>query len=312
MPEVQQVHVDAALTNVSVAFRNPEFIAEFVAPAVPVRKQSDRYYIYDTEREAMRPSADQRAPGAEAQEVNFALSTDSYFCADHALSSAIPDEERENADPVIQPDIDRTEFLTDRILLNREIALEKTLSTFPGINESTVSPTDQWQNETSDPIAAIGAARLNIFNGCQRRANTVILPFSVFEAIRNHPTVLDRIKYTTTGVITEELLAQLLDVDRVLVPRAVKNTATKGQTPSITPIWGKNAYVMYVPQRPGLKQVSLAYTFQWTGAAGGVAGTVVERWRENGRKADMIRVQKYYDHKIVAAGAGYRLMGVIA
>lgn len=111
MPNANEVHIDAALTNLSVGYRNPAFIADLLAPVVPVRKQSDKYFICDAEREAFRPSDDRRAPGAEASEVNFALSSDNYYCEDHALTSAIPDEERENADPVIQPAIDRTRRL---------------------------------------------------------------------------------------------------------------------------------------------------------------------------------------------------------
>ena len=123
MPEVSQVHIDVALTNVSIAYRNPDYISDIIAPPVPVRKQSDKYFIFDPERERFRESNDRRAPGAEASEVGFGLSTDNYYCEDHALETAIPDEERENADPPIQVDIDRTEFLVDKILLNKEIAL---------------------------------------------------------------------------------------------------------------------------------------------------------------------------------------------
>ncbi len=311
MPEVQDVHIDAALTNVSVAYRNNEYIADAIAPSIPVRKQSDKYYIYDAEREGMRAVEDLRAPGTEAPEVNFALSTDSYYCDDHALSSAVPDEERENADPIIQPEIDRTEFLTERILLNREIALEKLLRTTVGMGELEVDPTDQWQAGGSDPLGALQAARLGVFSSSQRRANTVVLPYRVFEVLRNHPAVTDRIKYTTAGVVNEQLLAQLLDVDRVLVPRSFKNTAAKGQTANVVPVWGNNCYLLHVPPRPAPKQVALAYTFVWSGAAGSMNGLLVEKWREPRRKADMIRVQKYYDHKVIAAGAGYRLVDVI-
>lgn len=312
MPEVSQVHVDAALTNVSVAYRNNEYIADHVAPPVPVRKQSDKYFVYDTEREAMRATADRRSPGAEATEVNFAVSTDSYYCEDHALESAIPDEERENADPAIQPDIDRTEFLTDKINLNREIALETLLRTGAGIAEDALDPAEQWDNPANDPLPRFQTARLEIFEQVQKRANTVILPYNVFDIVRNHPKVVERIKYSSAGVLSEDLLAQLLDVDKVLVARSFKNTAAKGQAANVTPVWGRNVYMLYVPPRPALKQVSLAYTFSWTGSPGSVAGTLVERWREARRKADMIRVQKYYDTKLVAPGAGYRITNVIA
>ena len=98
MPDPTTVHIDAALTSVSVAYQNNEFIAELVAPTVPVRKQSDRYFVLDPDHSAQRETLDYRAPGAEAREVDFALSSDSYYCEDHALETAIPDEERDNAD----------------------------------------------------------------------------------------------------------------------------------------------------------------------------------------------------------------------
>jgi hypothetical protein len=81
MPEISQVHASMALTNVSVAYRNPAFIADTLAPPVPVRKQQDKYFIVDSDRESFRSTPDHRAPGAAANEVDFALSTDSYYAA---------------------------------------------------------------------------------------------------------------------------------------------------------------------------------------------------------------------------------------
>jgi hypothetical protein len=133
----------------------------------------------------------------------------------------------------------------------------------------------------------------------------------VFEALRNHPAVVERIKHTSAGIVTEDLLAQLAGVARVVVGRAHKNTAARGQAPVMAPVWGNHAYFLHVASRPGLKQISGVYTFVWTGASGGTDGTVVERWREARRKADMIRVQKYYDHKIVAPAAIYRVADAV-
>jgi hypothetical protein len=62
MPEISQVHASMALTNVSVAYRNPAFIADTLAPPVPVRKQQDKYFIVDSERESFRSTPDHRAP----------------------------------------------------------------------------------------------------------------------------------------------------------------------------------------------------------------------------------------------------------
>ena len=178
---------------------------------------------------------------------------------------------------------------------------------------ATLSGTSQWSDFTnSDPIAAVEAQKATIMAAVQVLPNTLILPYQVYAKVRMHPKVLDRIAHGSVGAVTEQTLAQIFDVERVLAPRAFKNAARPGQAPSMSYVWGKNALLAYVPPRPALKQVALAYTFAWTGAAGAIAGHRVELWREERRKADMIRVQRYYDQKVIAAGAAYLWKSAVA
>ncbi len=313
MPDVSTVHHDVTLTNLSVAYRQPGFIAPEVAPAVAVRHQSDRYFIYDAEREVLRTMPDGRAPGAEASEIDFALSHDSYYCDDHALVAAIPDEERDNADSPLQPEIDRTEFLTARILLNAEVSLASRLRDAATIPSNDLSATAPWDDDTDgDPIGDIEDARGAILSAIQHVPNTLVLPYGVYTAVRYHPTVTERVKYTNSGMPGEKVLADLFDVERVIVARAVRNTAPRGQAPAIEPVWGKDALLLHVPPRPGLKTISAALTFTWAQAPGSSRGTSVQTWREERRKATMIRVQKYYDQKIVAPGAAFLLRNAIS
>lgn len=313
MPDVSTVHFDVALTNVSLAYRNGAFIAAEIAPDVLVRRQSDRYFIHDANREGLRPANDGRAPGAEAGEVGFALSSDGYYCDDHALESAIPDEERENADAPLQPEIDRVEFLTDRILLNQEINLAAKLrdaSLVPNIDLDAAST--RWDETGADPVANIEAGRAAILAATQQLPNTLVLPFAVYTAVRNCEAVIDRVKFTNGGTVGTQSLAELFDVERVLVARAVKNTAAAGQAAVMAPIWGRDALLLHVPARVSLKSVAPVLTFAWSQAAGSSRGVSVQTWREERRKSTMVRVQKYYDQKIVAAGAAYLLRNAIA
>ncbi len=306
MPDVSQVHIDVALTNVSISYSNPDYISDLIAPAVPVRKQSDKYFIYDPQRERFRQSNDRRAPGTEANEVDFALSTDNYFCEDHALEAVIPDEERENADPPLQADIDRTELLIDKMLLNKEIVLANRIRSGTDIPGETLSEDEQWSDyEHSDPVSAVEAQKATIQSAVQVIPNVLVLSYPVYQKVRLHPRVIEKVQYVRLGVVGPDVLAQLFDVERVLVPRAFKNVAAPGQTPNLQYIWGKDAFLCYVPPRPALKQVAFAYTFLWTVAPGSINGHIVEVWRENRRKADMVRVQKYYDQKVIAPGAIY-------
>lgn len=314
MPEVSQVHIDVALTNLSIAYRNPAFISDVVAPVVGVRKQFDRYFIFDSEREAFRSTDDKRAPGAPANEIDFALSTESYAADDHALSSVIPDEERDNADPAIQPSIDRTEFLTDKIALNKEIELASLATDASVVTQSeTLTGTAQWSDTANaDPVQAVEDQKATIIQSVQVAPNTLILPYEVYAKVRIHPNVVNRAELATLGMVGPEVLAQIFDVDRVLVPRSLKNTAAPGQTASMSFVWGKDALLCYVPPRPAPKHVSFAYTFQWTAAASSLSGYLVETWREDRRKADAIRVQRYYDQKLIATGAAYLWKSAVA
>ncbi len=312
MPETSQVHINVALTNVSLAYRNPAFISDIIAPAVNVRKQQDRYYIYDSERESFRSTDDRRAPGAVANEVDFALSSDSYYCADHALTSVIPDEERDNADPAIQPDIDRTEFLTEKIDLNKEIELADIVAADTDLAGTTLEGAAQWSHADSDPQIAIEDGKASIIAGTQCLPNTLVLPYEVFAKVHTHPKIMERVNASGTLLPTAQVLAQLFDVERVLVPRAVKNTAAPGQTASMSYVWGKHAFLLYVPPRAALKTMAFAFTFLWTAAPGSSGGRTVETWRENPRKADVIRVQRYYDQKVIATDAIYVWKNAVA
>ncbi|MBN1475233.1 hypothetical protein JXA47_00620 [Candidatus Sumerlaeota bacterium] len=306
MSTAGQVHIDAALTNVSVAYRNPHHIADLIAPIVGVRKQSDKYFTVDADRERFRSSDDTRAPGAEANEVDFAISSESYFCEDHALEAVITDEERDNADPAIQPDIDKTEFLTDKILLNKEIALADEIAMNGSLPSETLSGADQWDDyDDSDPVAEVEEHKSTIQTAVQQIPNTLVLPYEVYRIVRLHPKVLEKVVNVRLGAVGPDILADVFDVDRVLVPRGLKNTAAPGQAPALEPIWGKSAFLCYVSPRPGLRTATFAYTFQWSIAPGSLQGHVVEAWREERRKADMVRVQRYYDQRIIASGAVY-------
>ena len=311
MPEINTVHHDIALTNVSIAYRNGAYISQLISPEVAVRKQSNKYFVYDSARDRFRSDSDDRAPGTEANEVTFDLSSEAYFASDHALESVIPDEERDNADAPLQVETDRVEFLTDKILLNQEIAVAGLLRDATKIPNTTVTlAAERWSNENVDPLDLVNVARDAIVAGTQQMPNTLVLPYPVYQKVRTNPNIMSRVVYSRLGVFGPTELAQLFDVERVLIPRAVRNTAAQGQPPVMAPIWGKDALLLHVPNRVGLKSLSPAITFVWN-QGGGINGTVVQSWREENRKSSMVRVQKYYDVKLVAAPAAYLMKDVI-
>lgn len=320
MASPANVHVDAALTNISVAYTSNEYISNRVYPSVTVKMQSDKYYKIDEEREGIRQQDDRRAPGAEAQEADMEMTTDNYFAEDHALRGIVTDEERRNADPAVTADIEKTELLTGKILLNKEIVLVAQLATATA-NDGTdlTNITDEWDDYASgDPVGDIkkGTTRL-ISNSSGKIPNTMILPYSVFLAVKDHPDIIDRCKHISSpanpAVATAQTLAQIFGIDEVLIPRCFKNTAAKDATPVIVEVWGENnVMLMFKAPRPGLHTQTAGYTFEWSGSSGvSRNGMLVKTWRENSRGGEMVQVDYYYDQKNVDTDCLYRFANTL-
>jgi hypothetical protein len=311
MPDVSMVHVDQALTNVSVAYKNAQFVGDQVFPVVPVSKQSNKYFIYSKDR--FRIVEDARRPGARANEIDWTLSTDTYYAEGHALAQAIPDEMRANADQAIDVDVDTTETLTDLLYLQREI-VAASVATNPAVvtQNATLSGTSQWSDFTnSDPVAAVEAQKSTIQQQVGQIPNALLVSYPVFQQLRSHPQIIDRFKYTQVGIIQPDNLKAVFNVDYFYIASTIKNTAKEGDPDNFQYVWGKNALLFYRPTAPGRRTVSLGYQFTWLfGANSG--GFLVKRYRDESRTADVVETQLYYDLKVVASPAAYLWLSAVA
>lgn len=313
------VHIDVALTNVSVGFPNNGFVGERLFPTVGVQKQSNKYYIFG--REAWGTHQDLRAPGTEANEIpGYAVSTDSYFAVEHALQIAVTDEERENADDPFSPDADGTFLVTQKIMLGREVAM-KTLVTATASYATnhfvTLAGGQQWSDYVnSNPIADFRTAVRQINSQLFTDPNTAVIPYQVMSILEDHPDFIERIKYSERGIMTPEIIGAVLGIPNIIIPMAGQNTAALGQAATVGYLWGKDVVIAWVPPNAGQRIPAFGYEFVW--GYGGSRPQVVDRWRENQRKSDVIRCQRRYDLKMPAQDAsaksiaGYLIKAAVA
>jgi hypothetical protein len=297
------VHIDQVLTNISVAWPNAAGVGENLAPSVRVRKQSDKYYVFGREGWVLEPGSDVRAPGGEANEIpGLTVATTPYFALEHALQIAVTDEERENADSPLSPDRDGTELVTAKVLLQRELILKSLVTT--AANYATghsvdLGATFQWDTyATSNPIADVKLARTTIHSKIFLEPNYAVIPWAVMTALEDHPDFIERIKYSQTGVVSQDLISSLFNIQSITVPGMGYNTAPMGTTESLAYLWGDNVIVAYVPQRAGLRVPAFMYEFTWVYPGGQTQ--VVERWREQRRRSDVIRVSRRYEYRLIA------------
>lgn len=303
----QDVVVDPALSNVSIKYTNDTFIADMVLPVIRVSKQTGKYYIYD--KSNLRVDKTNRAAGSPSNEIDFGVApTGTFACDDHALKGFVADEIQDQADAALNPLIDETETVTEKLMIDRELSAATLLTSTSNLTQNTtLSGTSQWSDySNSDPIGDVRTARTTVHGATFKKPNTLILGKQVFDMLCDHPAIIERVKYSQLGVVTEELLARVFQVEKVIVGEAGYNTAAEGQTDSLSYVWGKHAVVAYISPVVKIKMLSLGATFTY--------GTrSVKRWRDEDREGTYVRVgQDNYVQKIIAAAAGYLIYNAIA
>ena len=270
-----------------------------------------------------RDDARLRAMGAESAGGDYDIdNTPTYFCNKYAFHKDVFEEDRVNADSPLTPDQDAMEFVVDKILLNRENNWAKTYFQ-SGVWEQDLTGSDTagsgkiiyWDDyDHSDPISDIANMSTAMAEITGKRPNTLTLGRRVYDALRQHPDILDRIKFTQRGVVTAELLASLFDVDRILVANSIQNVAKKGQEANMEFTMGNNALLTYAPPAAGLKKASAGYIFSWTGLMGANAlGGRINRFSmpQLGIGTERIECEVAYDMKVVAADMGAFVGGAI-
>lgn len=334
-PTPKSVHVDAALTNISIMHRNQNYIADRVFQVIPVIKQSDYYYKFPKGAWFAR-GAKIRGPGAEAPRVEYRVATDLYSCLERAAAHPVPIELVNNADTPLRPMATGVEFATDKVLLEREILMSGVVTT--GSNWTNAEDAEGgWAATTNGSgntfIADVLKAKEAIRRLIGVYPNVMILDAKTFKEIKQEYTVLERIKYTGTqgrpADVTAQTLAALFELDEVLVGTSIYSDAEEtkaGNEFNAVDLWETNAgkgscFLYYRPQSPGIETPAAAYVFNWPSDAGQESRTLaaqnrtlvrsVRYWWEDAPKQWVIEASECYDIKVVCADAGYLFFDTI-
>ena len=326
-PVYSDVHIQAALTQIATAYLQSEdkYIADKVFPAVPVQHQADKYYTY-TKGDFFRDQAQLRADASESAGSGFGLSNDSYSASVWGFHKDVGDQVRRNADPAVDIDVATTKFVMQTLMIRRErffmtkyMAASIWGTDITGVASAPSSvQTVFWNDDAnSDPISDIATGQTTILQNTGFEANTLVLTWPVYQVLRKHPLVIDRIKYTNpayAGTITPQLLAELFDVDRVLVSKSVYNSAAQGASDSFSFIAGKNALLCYSAPNPGLMVPSAGYTFPWEGFTGlNNMGVRILQIPMPWLGANTIRTEgeMSFDMKVVGTDLGYFFSAIV-
>lgn len=318
------LYLDPILTNFSVGYQDQTLYGLRILPETPVNTQSGKYRVFD--RSSWLIYDDRREPGTVANEIEGRKwSEDTFSTQEHSLQASVKDEEYQelrsqggfaNSDAGVNLDIeparDATEAVTGAILLKHEKLVADTVrntANYPVANTTTLAGSQQWNDytngvtSTSNPVNDIIVGIRAIQAATGRDPNTLVLPKYGISYIENHPRVVDRFKNFTLN--DPEAFRRLTGFTGTILEVDSKYNAANNidAAESIQSLWGKDVWLGIVDPTPGQRTKTFGKTFAQRYPSGDLRPT--DRWREEPRKSDLVRVSYKYDVKIVSSGAGY-------
>lgn len=198
----------------------------------------------------------------------------------------------------------------------RAAALVFNTTTWNGASLTT-GITHEWDNATNAvPITDVEAAVKKVYEGSGLWANALVINRQVFRNLRNCDSIIERINAAGAGSpskasdITEQMLAQVFDLQHIIIAGASKNSANEGQDATPAQIWsGEYAMVCRISTSPDMRDPCLGRTFHWSDDGSSIGGTVDEYYEEQSR-ARIIRVRHDTDEVIMYPQAGHLLSNI--
>lgn len=308
-----QVHADTFMSNMSIQYKNDDYIGEQLMPVVPTQKRSDKFVKYRKRDRLGAGPTDVMSSRSEANEVSENRDSDNYSLQDYALQNWVPGTTIENEDAAFDEMLDLVEALNDDLALLREVRIATILTAtanYDSANSVTNSGSSQWNSASGgDPIADLQTAAKTPWTGHGPGDLIGFCSIDVWNVLQKHASVVDFFKYTLPGLTKMDRLAQEIGLAKIFVGAARQDTANVGQTASYSRIWGKHFGVVRVARRATLRNASFGYTLRMAGHP------VTQQWyepRKGLEGAYYAKVGQAEQHKVVANDTGFLIANAIS
>jgi len=272
------------LTNMSMAsFANAgDYVATNIFPICPVTFSTGYYYVY-IKGDLARDNVQRKPKFGKVSPAQMGHSDATYHCEVDQIIVGIDQIGAQNyqralVPPSIDPKRAKNRFIVDQQLLHLDIMFAKNFfkagvwaNEFEGIASGSAAGSSQFikfSDANSDPIQFFDARMRQIRLEGRRTPNKLTLGYDTYLALKEHPDLLERVKYTGSTAnpakVNEKVLAELFGVDEVKVLYATYNAAEEGQKDDMQFICEPDgALLSYTTSSPQIDEPSAGYIFTW-------------------------------------------------
>lgn len=297
-----------ALSNMALAYYqgDEKAFAKTIFPMCPVTLSSDNYYVFDKE-DLLRDNWQRKPAYGKVAPAVLSEHTESYACKVDQMIMGIDsiretDLARRQGPITRDPRMQRTRTMAGQANIHQDVMFaDKFFKAGVWAHEekgtdSTTPSSGQFikfSNGNSDPVALIDERKTTMEQNTGRMPNRMAIGVNVFNALKKHPAILERVKYggstANPATITENVLAQLFGVERLTVQRSIMNKAKLGQKADMGYIGDPNGFLLaYATDTPSIDEPSAGYIFTWDMLGNGNVMPVLNYDGEPGTHSEFI------------------------
>ena len=296
---------DPVLTKLAQGYHNLELIGEVLMPTVEIDKEAGKIPKFG--RLAFRlPSTVRNLRGTSNRLDPEDITAIDVALEEHDVEYAIDyREENEAIFSLRQFALNTTQ---DVIALGREkevatLALDE--SKYDSGNKVTLSGTSKITSKRADIFAMFDTGIRAVKRAIGRKPNVCVIAGDVWAALKEHPAVIEKLKYSQVAIVTPEVFAKLIGIDTVKIGEAVYEESNQ-----LKDIWSDAIVLAYVAPRSTERkgtvyEPSYGYTVRRQG------GLFVDTYKENGGKLEVIRTTDIHKPHLLGASAGYLIKGCL-
>ena len=296
---------DPVLTNLAQGYHNLELVGEVLMPTVEIDKEAGKIPKFG--RLAFRlPSTVRNLRGTSNRLDPEDITAIDVALEEHDVEYAIDyREENEAIFSLRQFALNTTQ---DVIALGREkevATLALDASKYDSGNKVTLSGTSKIASKQADIFAMFDTGIRAVKRAIGRKPNVCVIAGDVWAALKEHPAVIEKLKYSQVAIVTPEVFAKLIGIDTVKIGEAVYEESSQ-----LKDIWSDAIVLAYVAPRSAERkgtvyEPSYGYTVRRQG------GLFVDTYKENGGKLEVIRTTDIHKPHLLGSAAGYLIKGCL-
>lgn len=242
------------LTAIAIAYKNPDaaLIADEVLPRVPVAAIDFQYTSFANPSMYRIPNM-KVGPRSRVNRLELSGQRLPGSVEDNALEVPLswyevnPSSLGTIAGNVPKPEEVATAAVINYVTLSHELDVASLVfdaATYPADQQETLVGTDQFSDYVnSDPIGVVHAG----LDAALVRPNVLVFGQPLWSVFRMHPHIVAATNKNSGdhGAAAREAVAELFEVQKVLVGSAFVDSSKPGETPTMTRAWGKHLAGIY-------------------------------------------------------------------